>query len=76
LFEFSTYVLEVGESIAWYVVTTATGLAKDSDALVDGGENVQVSVSGGTAGKGYWVRCTVTTTAGRTYSETLDVEVV
>jgi hypothetical protein len=73
-FEFDfTPALETSETISSKTVT-ATGVTVASSAIVDVGDEtdagVQINLSGGVLGTPGVVVCTVTTSGGRTYSET------
>ena len=65
--------LASGETISSYVITTQTGITKDSDS--DSSGIVTVWLSGGTAGSNYSLACKITTSDSRTDERTMTIEV-
>ena len=65
--------LTTGETISSQTVVADTGLTKDSVTAV--GDEIVVTVSGGTAGRSYKVRCQIVTSNSRTLEVTGIVDV-
>lgn len=70
--------LEAGEIIASYTVTPEAGITVDSHSKVDGDQNIEVWLSGGTLGETYCVVCEITTNnvPPRTDSKAFSLEIV
>lgn len=68
--------LESGETITTHTITVDTGITDDSSAIVDSSKNVEVFLSGGTAGQFYLVACLITTSAARTDERTIRIQVL
>lgn len=64
------------ETISTAVITVDSGLTKDSDSITDTNTSVTVWLSGGTIGTTYNVLCHITTSAGREWDQTIEVEIV
>lgn len=56
--------LASGETISTTTVTATSGITKTTPQIVSG--KVSIWLSGGTAGRRYFVSCKITTSAGRT----------
>ena len=65
--------LGAGETITASTWTPATGITVDQSSFTD--QITSARLSGGTAGTRYAVTNAVTTSLGRVYNETLDIEV-
>jgi len=64
--------LETGETITDHEVTATSGLTVDSTSEDDGA--VTVWLSGGTVHQTYTVDCTITTSAGRVDSRSIEID--
>jgi len=62
-----------GDELATVVWTVPTGIVKDSQSAT--ADTATVWLSGGTAGRSYFVTCHITTTAGREDDRTFRVDV-
>jgi hypothetical protein len=62
-----------GDTISTVTWTVPGGITKNSDALA--GDITVIWLSGGTAGTNYDIGCRVVTTGGRTYDETVTLNV-
>lgn len=66
-------VLASGETVTASSWTVPAGLTGTADSFDD--DSSEITISGGTAGQTYALRCEVTTSLGRTIEQTTHVEV-
>lgn len=74
VFNWTDWLAEVSDTIVSYTVVVQSGLTKASDSIAAG--RVTATLSGGTLGKTYFAKCTITTTGGRTDSRTIYLHIV
>jgi len=70
-FDWNTYYLQGGETIASHTITVDAGITKDSDSESSG--VVIVWLSGGTHGEDYIVACEIVTSEGRTDERSINI---